>query len=281
MLFGIRIIVGLSEGVAIPALVSLVAAWFPALERSRALSAVTSGQLCGTIAAFGCAPLVDAHWPSIFYLFGGLGLVWALAFQLLATSYPHQHSWVSEAERRVIGNAPPSPIHRVGSNFHCEPSCEGPSSEDGGRSADSGRSMDGSRSGTAAGGEHAGAVNPASYASSPAKNGDTHAHNIWQRMAREPAFLSICACHFGNNWAGYLLLSWLPLYLTSLGLELKHSGLLFSAPCNRAWGSNSSKGGMPDPHVSLRCGCYCCGCYCSGCYCCGCYCCCGCGFCLF
>ncbi|EOD35641.1 hypothetical protein EMIHUDRAFT_455309 [Emiliania huxleyi CCMP1516] len=32
-----------------------------------------------------------------------------------------------------------------------------------------------------------------------------------------PAFLAVCAAHFANNWGAYLLLSWLPKYLTSLG----------------------------------------------------------------
>ena len=44
------------------------------------------GLVLGTVGAFGCASLVDESWPMIFYLFGGLGLVWAAAFALLAGS---------------------------------------------------------------------------------------------------------------------------------------------------------------------------------------------------
>ena len=77
-LFAVRVLVGLSEGVAIPCLQALVAAWALPNERSSALAFVISGQFVGTILAYSCAGLVDEWWPSIFYLFGFLGFVWAV-----------------------------------------------------------------------------------------------------------------------------------------------------------------------------------------------------------
>ena len=38
-----------------------------------------------------------------------------------------------------------------------------------------------------------------------------------------PAFLAVCAAHFANNWGAYLLLSWLPKYLISLGATVTAS----------------------------------------------------------
>ena len=88
LLFAIRVLVGLAEGVAMPCLVALVAAWAPPLERSRSLALVGSGAFVGTVSAYSCASLVDAWWPGIFYLFGSLGVLWAAAFQCVATSAP-------------------------------------------------------------------------------------------------------------------------------------------------------------------------------------------------
>ena len=52
----------------------------------------------------------------------------------------------------------------------------------------------------------------------------------WLELACSPAFLSICAAHFSHNWGQYLLLSWIPKYLTHLGLTLDRGGLLYALP---------------------------------------------------
>ena len=41
-------------------------------------------------------------WPSVFELFGLLGVVWCVLFALLATSTPRQHRHVSAAEVQLI-----------------------------------------------------------------------------------------------------------------------------------------------------------------------------------
>ena len=52
----------------------------------------------------------------------------------------------------------------------------------------------------------------------------------WLELAASPPFLSICAAHFSHNWGQYLLLSWIPKYLTHLGLTLDKGGVLYALP---------------------------------------------------
>ena len=86
-LIAARVGMGLGEGVAFPSIYQLFGRWIPVRERARATGLVGSGMPLGTIAATLATPwLVAAHgWPSVFYAFGLLGVVW-YAYWRLATS---------------------------------------------------------------------------------------------------------------------------------------------------------------------------------------------------
>ena len=102
-LWSVRVLVGLAEGVSMPSIHALLSVWVPAGERSRSLALTSSGQFLGTVAAFGCARLVDEWWPAIFYLFGSLGFVWAVAFAALCSSHPAEHRCIGDVELQYIG----------------------------------------------------------------------------------------------------------------------------------------------------------------------------------
>lgn len=93
-----RVCLGLAEGVSLPCVHQLAAEWVPASERSRFITACTSGQFCGTLAAMSCAPMVQESWPLIFYLFGSLGLLWCMVWWKFGFSTPELHPGISEAE---------------------------------------------------------------------------------------------------------------------------------------------------------------------------------------
>ena len=80
-----RMVVGLGEGVAPSAATSLLAKMMPPNERSRAVSYVWGGLDVGSvIGLLLCGPLIKAFgWPSVFYLFAVLGLLWCAAWPLL------------------------------------------------------------------------------------------------------------------------------------------------------------------------------------------------------
>ncbi len=104
MLVAARVAIGLGEGLCLPCLHVLAVEWVPATERSTAAALMTSGQFLGTVCALLAAPLAEWWWPSVFELFGLLGVVWCVLFALLATSTPRQHRHVSAAEVQLIGS---------------------------------------------------------------------------------------------------------------------------------------------------------------------------------
>ena len=52
----------------------------------------------------------------------------------------------------------------------------------------------------------------------------------WRRFFQSRASLAIFIAHASHNWCWYLLLSWLPVFLTSQGADLAHAGYLAVVP---------------------------------------------------
>ncbi len=77
-----RVLVGLGEGVAPSAATTVLARLMPPNERSRAVSLVWGGLDVGSaVGLLLSGPLIRCYgWPSVFYLFAVLGLVWCVAW---------------------------------------------------------------------------------------------------------------------------------------------------------------------------------------------------------
>ena len=103
-LIAARIGMGLGEGVAFPAIYQLFGRWIPLRERARAAAVNGSGMPLGTIGAtLGTPWLVEAHgWPSVFYVFGLLGLVWYAYWRLASSERPEDARGVHPAELALI-----------------------------------------------------------------------------------------------------------------------------------------------------------------------------------
>eukprot|EP00882_Tetradesmus_deserticola_P033934 GHRQ01038807.1.p1 GENE.GHRQ01038807.1~~GHRQ01038807.1.p1 ORF type:complete len:315 (+),score=126.96 GHRQ01038807.1:31-975(+) len=78
--------------------------WVPVAERSRSLSLVYSGMFIGSIAGLAVSPaLISAlGWPSVFYIFGCLGLAWYSMWSSKAASTPSDDPVISNAEKAYI-----------------------------------------------------------------------------------------------------------------------------------------------------------------------------------
>jgi MFS transporter, ACS family, D-galactonate transporter len=103
-LLGLRLALGAAETPAFPANNSLVSRWFPTRERGLATGSYTAGEYVGLAIA---APLlawlaVRFGWHSVFYLTGGLGLVWAFAWLVWIRNRPQDDTRVSGAELEHI-----------------------------------------------------------------------------------------------------------------------------------------------------------------------------------
>ena len=112
-LFGARFLLGLSESGAFPVASRGMQLWFPRIERgriqgtthffSRFAVAVTPFIAGSILLAFG--------WRAIFYIFGSLGIVWAIVFSIFYRNIPEEHKGVNQLElARIRGVNPDGTI---------------------------------------------------------------------------------------------------------------------------------------------------------------------------
>lgn len=106
----VRFIQGLGEGPIVPCTHALLAKWIPPNERSRMGAVVYAGAQFGTVISMPLSGLLadygfDGGWPSIFYIFGILGVVWSLAFIWLCYEDPNVHPKIDESEKKYIQRA--------------------------------------------------------------------------------------------------------------------------------------------------------------------------------
>lgn len=75
--------------------------WVPVSERSRSLSLVYSGMFIGSIMGLSLSPAMIASmgWPSVFYIFGSLGVLWYTAWSSKAASTPQDDPSISREEK--------------------------------------------------------------------------------------------------------------------------------------------------------------------------------------
>ncbi|KAG7173893.1 inorganic phosphate cotransporter-like 8, partial [Homarus americanus] len=103
LLIAVRVLGGVVQGVVFPAINSMLATWIPPAERSRYNTIVYSGFPLGTVVCLPvggwlCSSGFLDGWPAPFYLFGGLGLVWGVAWFLLIHDRPERHPRISAKE---------------------------------------------------------------------------------------------------------------------------------------------------------------------------------------
>ena len=99
-----RLILGLAEGGVWPAVLVLVANWFPRAERARAnaywmmclpLSVVISSPLSGWL-------LTHWNWRVLLIVEGALPFLWLIAWLTSIDDYPRQAAWISPEEREYL-----------------------------------------------------------------------------------------------------------------------------------------------------------------------------------
>jgi len=103
----VRVIQGLGEGVTNPSMHALLAKWAPPLERSKLGAFVYAGTQIGTVLAMPLSGAliswnVAGGWPSVFYVFGLLGILWFVAWALFVHDSPQSHPSISPKELSYI-----------------------------------------------------------------------------------------------------------------------------------------------------------------------------------
>jgi len=109
VLLTMRMCMGIGEGVAMPAMNSIIAKWVPGSERSRSLAVLYSGQFLGSVAGLSLSPAMVSSlgWPSVFYGFGVLGLVWIVFWLKIAANNPAEDPSLAETEKSFISRPKP------------------------------------------------------------------------------------------------------------------------------------------------------------------------------
>ena len=176
-LYACRWLMGVFEGVSLPAIHHIASTCFLEGERSRCIALVTSGQNIGTLISLLSAPMMARDWQAIYYSFGIVGLVWALAFGIFL--------WL-QADRPSDDGSGWMPV------------------------------------------------------SLPEKEPRSTRKVMLQLLTSRAAW-AVYAAHFGHNWGWYMLLTWMPKYLTTLGIRLEGIGWYAAVPYIGCWvGANLS-----------------------------------------
>ncbi|XP_013186887.1 putative inorganic phosphate cotransporter [Amyelois transitella] len=103
----VRVLEGLGEGVTYPAMHAMLARWIPPMERSKFAAYVYAGSNIGTvislpISGWLCTLQFGGGWPLCFYIFGGLGILWFIAWMLLVYDTPQKHPRICPKEVEYI-----------------------------------------------------------------------------------------------------------------------------------------------------------------------------------
>ncbi|RZC34383.1 MFS 1 and/or Sugar tr domain containing protein [Asbolus verrucosus] len=105
LIVAVRVLEGLGQGVIFPSLNTMLASWVPQKERGRMGTLVYAGSQIGTIfsnTVSGGLIYATRQWDSVFYLFGGLGMLWFILWMLLVYPTPETHPFISEKERAYL-----------------------------------------------------------------------------------------------------------------------------------------------------------------------------------
>ncbi|XP_014215997.1 putative inorganic phosphate cotransporter [Copidosoma floridanum] len=100
----LRILMGLCEGITQPALSVMLSQWVPVNERSKISTFVYMGAVCGILLiSTGLGSTIQLmDWQGVYYLFGGMSLVWYLLWLVLCYNSPREHPFISEREARKL-----------------------------------------------------------------------------------------------------------------------------------------------------------------------------------
>ncbi|KAL7023039.1 hypothetical protein ACKWTF_012478 [Chironomus riparius] len=102
----VRFIQGLGEGPIVPCTHALLAKWIPPNERSRLGAMVYAGAQFGTIISMPLSGILAQYsWPSIFYVFGAMGVVWSIIFLWTVYEEPQACPKIDAEEKEFIVKA--------------------------------------------------------------------------------------------------------------------------------------------------------------------------------
>lgn len=207
VLLVVRAMLGFGEGVAMPAVNNIISKWIPEKERARSLSLIYSGMYLGSVVGLSlCPPLiVNLGWQSVFYIFGTLGFVWWVFWQIIATSSPQLSKVIKKDELKYILK------YTLGIDMEGD--------EENG-DIDLERNMQSKKQ------------IKVKTTAKPRTQGNVVVEKIpWKELLTKRPTYAIIIAHTVHCWGYFVLLTWLPTYFNQqLGFDLAASSFLSILP---------------------------------------------------
>ncbi|XP_015784692.1 sialin-like [Tetranychus urticae] len=103
----VKVIQGICAGLIPPSLFVMISRWSTSSERTLSNSVVISGGAIGSLVGLPFAGILVSSsflggWPSVFYLFGGLNVIIAIAWYIIIYDTPEEHPYLSAEELEEI-----------------------------------------------------------------------------------------------------------------------------------------------------------------------------------
>lgn len=204
-LLAVRFLFGVGEAGAYPNISRAFASWFPFGERGFAQGAVwMAGRFAGGLSPLAVLALVYVtttengdqvtNWRHIFWIFGGLGVVWCVLFWWWFRDHPQDHPSVNAAELALIRALPDAHqpvLPPVQPRNPGSPDLVSASS--------------------------VGIQTTPSPAAQPDAHAAEHSHrNVpWGKLLTDGNLWTLCLMYFGCAYGWYFNITWLPKYLQS------------------------------------------------------------------
>jgi ACS family sodium-dependent inorganic phosphate cotransporter len=104
LLMTVRIMEGVFEGVRYPCIHAVWSRWAPPFERTKLATLAFSGGYVGTVVSMPASAylVTTLGWPSIFYFFGVVGLIWFVIWWILVAESPADDPRISKEELEYI-----------------------------------------------------------------------------------------------------------------------------------------------------------------------------------
>ncbi|GIX96271.1 hypothetical protein CDAR_277931 [Caerostris darwini] len=103
----VRVLEGLFQGVTYPSITTATSRWSPKEERSRISTIVFMGVPMGIVVSMSVSGWLSSTdllggWPSVFYVFGTVCLIWFLFWSTFMYEFPADHPGISKEELQYI-----------------------------------------------------------------------------------------------------------------------------------------------------------------------------------
>ncbi|KAH8306001.1 hypothetical protein KR018_009812, partial [Drosophila ironensis] len=102
---GIRVIMGLAQGVVFPCIHQHLARWSPPSERNRLGALAHTGIECGNMSAMFFSGMIaksSLGWPGISYVSAGLAFLWCALWYIFSANNPTESRFISKPELEYV-----------------------------------------------------------------------------------------------------------------------------------------------------------------------------------